>query len=405
MTYPIFSVIGLEIEYMLVDRDTLAVVPKSDGILHQLAGYQTNAVELGNIAISNELVLHVLELKNNGPACLTLPIEDHFYQTIQQLQPLLNEHHLQLLPTGAHPWMNPHTETKRWPHGDHAIYNQYNAIFNCQGHGWANLQSMHINLPFFGEQEFNQLHNTIRLILPLLPALAASTPILDNKATGFLDTRLQFYAQNQQTIPSIAGHIIPDFIPSPLAYHEQILKPMFKDVEPHDPLGLLQYEWLNSRAAIPKFDYNAIEIRIVDSQECVKADVAIARATHAILKKWLANSTLHLDYPLDTLRLKAIYDQAIKHGPDVLVYDMLVLKHWQLPQRVMTLNQAWGLLLEQVAGDLDKSSQETLAHILSAGNLSQRILKACNNHYDQATLNKVYRKLGDCLLTNECFNP
>ena len=34
--YSIFSVMGLEIEYMLVDRDTLAVQPVSDVILNGL---------------------------------------------------------------------------------------------------------------------------------------------------------------------------------------------------------------------------------------------------------------------------------------------------------------------------------------------------------------------------------
>ena len=63
--YPLFSVLGIEIEYMLVDKDTLAVQPKSDVILHTLAGKSINEVVLGDIAASNELVMHVIELKNN----------------------------------------------------------------------------------------------------------------------------------------------------------------------------------------------------------------------------------------------------------------------------------------------------------------------------------------------------
>lgn len=200
-SFPIFSVLGIEIEYMLVDRDTLNVQPKSDLILSALAGHQVNEVELGDIAISNELVMHVLELKNNGPKAPDVPVTEHFQKTILELQPLLAQHHLLLLPTGAHPWMNPHTETVRWPHGNNAIYKQFDAIFDCRGHGWSNLQSMHVNMPYANQEEFNQLHNVIRLILPLLPALAASTPFLDSKATGLLDSRLYFYSRNQQHIP------------------------------------------------------------------------------------------------------------------------------------------------------------------------------------------------------------
>src|SRR5580704_6038393 len=175
--FPILSVLGIEIEYMLVDKESLDIRPQSDVILSALAGELTNEVKLGDIAISNELVMHVLELKNNGPKPPTEPIHEYFQNTILNLQPMLEEHHLLFLPTGAHPWMNPHTETVRWPHDRHAIYKQFDTIFNCQGHGWANLQSMHVNLPYANQQEFSQLHNLIRLILPLLPGLAASSPL------------------------------------------------------------------------------------------------------------------------------------------------------------------------------------------------------------------------------------
>lgn len=179
--YSLFSVLGIEIEYMLVDSQHLNVQPQSDLLLKELAGELVNEVALGDIAISNELVLHVLELKNNGPKPPDASIAAQFQKAIEKLQPYLAARNLQLLPTGAHPWMNPLQETKRWPHGNRDIYHQFDTIFNCQGHGWSNLQSMHVNLPFANDEEFNHLHNAIRLVLPLLPALAASTPFLEGK--------------------------------------------------------------------------------------------------------------------------------------------------------------------------------------------------------------------------------
>ncbi len=399
--YSIFSVLGLEIEYMLVDRDTLAVRPVSDLILEALAGEQTNEAILGDIAASNELVMHVIELKNNGPKPVTAPVADQFQQAILQIQPLLQQHHLQLLPGGAHPWMNPLTDTRRWPHGNREIYQQYDTIFNCHGHGWANLQSMHVNLPFANDDEFSQLHNAIRLLLPLLPALAASSPFLEGKTTGLLDSRLYFYDKNQQRIPSITGDVIPEFIQSEAEYQDKILTPMYRDISAHDPKGLLQYEWLNSRGAIPKFDYKAIEIRIIDSQECVNADIAIAHAIHAILKSWNDSSRLHLDRPCDTIPLKSIYERCIKEGFSVMIDDTNVLTQWQLPKRNMTARDAWSLLIERVSPDLNHTSQYALEHILRQGNLSERILRACRNEYDRTTLTRVYRQLGDCLLTNQ----
>lgn len=404
-SYPIFSVLGIEIEYMLVNRDTLAIEPKSDLILNILAGKEANEVVLGEIAASNELVMHVLELKNYGPKPPDAPIAQQFQETITQLQPILKQHNLQLLPTGAHPWMNPLLETKRWPHGDKSIYQQYDTIFDCRGHGWANLQSMHVNLPFSNDNEFCHLHNTIRILLPLLPALAASTPFVGGKATGTLCSRLEFYAKNQQRIPSISGDIIPEFIRTEMQYQNEILTPMYRDISTYDPEGILQYEWLNSRAAIAKFEPMAIEIRILDTQECVNADIAIAQAIHAILKSWYDSGSEHyLNKICSTKQLKTIYDQTIKNGLDVVIDDMEVLEQWQLPQKnPMTVRDAWVLLLERVSPALDQDNQRALEHILAHGNLSERILRACHNDLSQEKITEVYRELGGCLLKNQQF--
>lgn len=401
--YNLFSVLGIEIEYMLVDKDSLEIQPKSDLILHTLAGESVNEVDLGEISASNELVMHVIELKNNGPKPASHPVAQQFQQTVEQLQPLLTAHNMQLLPTGAHPWMNPNNETKRWPHGSNEIYQQYDAIFDCQGHGWSNLQSMHVNMPFANDEEFCQLHNTIRLLLPLLPALAASTPFLDGMDTGYLDARLDFYGRNQQRIPSIGGDIIPEYINSQAQYQKEILDPMYRDINRFDPQGILQYEWLNSRAAIAKFEPMAIEIRILDSQECVQADIAIAHLIHALLKHWYETKPKHYQAEIcPTKPLKSLYDKTIKHGLGVVIDDPRLLAQWQLPKKDnLTVRDVWELLLEQVSSSLEIESQRALAVILRQGNLSERILRACHHDYSRISLKRVYHELGECLLLNK----
>lgn len=404
--YALLSVLGIEIEYMLVDTEDLDIQAKSDHLIKALAGKETNEVVLDNdIALSNEFVLHVIELKNNGPKPPHAALVSQFQNAIQNLQPFLKQLHLQLLPTGAHPWMNPLKETKYWPHHNQEIYQRYDTIFQCQGHGWANLQSMHVNLPFNNDEEFCQLHNSIRVLLPLLPAIAASTPFLNGEITGLINSRLYFYAKNQQRIPSISGDIIPEFIRSEADYCKTILKPMYHDISPFDPNKILQHEWLNSRAAIPKFNQQAIEIRILDSQECVQADIAIARAIHAILQNWKKNSDYYLRKPCDTKRLKTVYEQVIKDGFDVKVDDSELFKQWQLPQKnAMSCRQIWSMLIEQISSHLPYNDQRTLDYLLTHGNLSERLLRACGEHCNRAKLQQLYRQLSECLLTNQLFD-
>ncbi len=401
--FPIFSVLGIEIEYMLVDKEHFNIQPKSDLILNALAGQHVNEVELGDIAISNELVMHVLEFKNNGPQPPSTPIAAQFQKTILEIQPVLAEQNLILMPTGAHPWMNPRLETVRWSHGNNDIYQQYDAIFDCKGHGWSNLQSMHVNLPYSNDEEFCQLHNIIRLILPLLPALAASTPILDGKSTGLLDSRLHFYSQNQQRIPSISGDIIPEFIRTEQEYQERILDPMYEDIRPFDPESILQHPWLNSRASIPKFEQKAIEIRILDSQECITADIAIAKVICAILKSWYASSQYYLEKPCETKLLKSYFDQSIKGGLSTPVNSPELFRQWQVPQCLATFRDIWSYLIEKNSSALEYKEQLALEQILAQGNLSERILRAAEKNINLSSLKKIYEQLTFCLISNQQF--
>ena len=64
----LFEGYGVELEYMIVDSTTLGVRPITDRVLAEVAGEITTEVELEEIAWSNELALHVIELKTNGPA-------------------------------------------------------------------------------------------------------------------------------------------------------------------------------------------------------------------------------------------------------------------------------------------------------------------------------------------------
>ena len=266
----LFQGYGVELEYMLVDEQNLAINPISDSVLQAIAGEIASEVEVGDIAWSNELVLHVIELKTNGPSSTLTNLSNSFQQSINKINTILQKYHAKLLPTGAHPFMHPDTETRLWPHGNGDIYQAYNEIFDCRGHGWSNLQSTHLNLPFHGDDEFVRLHAAIRLLMPIIPALTASTPILDGKLTGYLDTRLEYYRTNQENIPSITGLVIPETVISIADYHEKILQPMYMAIRDKDHRNILQEEWLNSRGAIARFDRNAIEIRIIDIQESAR---------------------------------------------------------------------------------------------------------------------------------------
>lgn len=293
LTYDAFACIGIELEYMAVDSSNyqpLGVVDELFKLGAQEIKDQQHTTEpideldFGPIGWSNELARHVLELKTATPAKSWDNLVSQFQNEIERANRLLHHCHGTLLPGGVHPWMDPSTQAQLWPHGQSEIYLAYDRIFNCSGHGWLNVQSMHINLPFRGDDQFRRLHSATRLVLPVVVALSASSPVLDGKLSGAVSERMRRYANNQRKIPEISGEIIPEVIQSISAYHDKILSPMYQAIAPFDPDGVLQHEWLNSRGAIARFDRNAIEIRVADTQECPQADLGLAYLTNAWIR-------------------------------------------------------------------------------------------------------------------------
>src|SRR6188768_635451 len=156
--YHLFEGFGVELEYMIVDCDTLAIKPIADELLkHELGSYESD-FENGIVTWSNELVLHVIELKSTKPEEDFTALGSGFVENIQRINLILARWNAMLLPSAAHPFMDPIREAKLWPHDNNEVYEVYNKIFDCKGHGWSNLQSTHLNLPFNGEEEFAKLH-------------------------------------------------------------------------------------------------------------------------------------------------------------------------------------------------------------------------------------------------------
>ena len=114
-------------------------------------------------------------------------------------------------------------ETGVWPHRHRKIYEEYAKIFNLKQHGWLNIQSFHLNLPYSNEDDGIQLHNQLAGICTYLPAISASSPIYEGTAGPYVDNRLWFYKTNQSEVPSIAGDVVPEYVASFNQYRENVI--------------------------------------------------------------------------------------------------------------------------------------------------------------------------------------
>lgn len=421
--YRLFEVVGLELEYPIVDASLtpLAVVEDALRLVH---GRPTSDAEYRNIGYGNELAAHVFEIKTLHPQRSLVRAERELVASVRHIAKILDrELGARLLPTGMHPFMQP-GEAKLWRRAGQRIYRTYDRIFGTRGHGWLNVQATHVNLPFGTERETVLLHNAIACLLPYLPAISASSPMVEGDFGPDLDNRLRFYQSNQSRMPMIAGDVIPEFVSSYRDYRSRILERIYQALEGIPGGEVLRHEWVNSRGAIVRFMRRAIEIRVLDTQECVKADIAIAAFIRGALR-WMVRE-------LDSGRMRLP-----NHGVLVDDFNRVIARgRWALvaaphlsassaprpassnqrpaPSAQRTAHDVLQQLLERTADHLSADERPYLDIIqdrLENGSLAERIVAAVKRRAPRAgarrrsAIAEIYRELADCLIGNRVREP
>ncbi len=403
----LFEATGIELEYMIVDRQTLAVRPVADELLRAQAGELVSDVAVGPVTWSNELALHVIEMKTTGPARRLAGLAADFTASAAAMNDLLADQNAMLLGTAMHPTMDPHRDMVLWPHDNSPVYDAFNRIFDCRGHGWVNMQSMHVNLPFGDDAELGRLHAAIRMVLPILPALAASSPIADGKLTGLCDTRLDYYRQNSKRIPSVTGLVVPEQAFTRADYERTILERIWADTAPHDPEGILRHEWANARGAIARFDRNTIEIRVIDVQECPRADLAIAALTRAAVRALVAEAPASYEAQKGWHErdLAAILLSTMREGDRARIDDARYLAALGWKRGPTTAGALWAHLAESAWREPHEQRElgEAVELLLAEGCLARRISAALPEAPTTADIASVYGRLADCLADDRMF--
>jgi len=403
--FPLFTRFGVELEYAIVDARSLAVRPVADELMRREAGRQVSDVVRGRLEWSNELALHVIELKTGRPATRLTGLAGLFQAEVQYVNHRLRRVGACLLPTAMHPWMNPARESRLWPHDNHEIYATFDRIFGCHGHGWTNLQSVHLNLPFADSNEFVRLHTALRLLLPLLPALAASSPFVEGRRAPCLNMRLEVYRRNCDRVPSVTAGVIPEAVRSVADYRQRILGRIQQDIRPLDPEEVLDPEWTNARGVIARFSRNTLELRVLDVQECPLADLAILAFVVEILRTLVAGGrgSWSRQFRVPTVELRDLLSRTIRGGRRARVNQPATLRALGWPAaHTITAGTLLGALLEEVA---PRSAwwRPVIELILKEGNLAERIVRAAGSRPARRQLRKVYRRLADCLQRGTLF--
>jgi gamma-glutamyl:cysteine ligase YbdK (ATP-grasp superfamily) len=379
----------------------------ADELLAAQAGGPATDAPCGELAWSNELALHLIEMKTLAPAKTIADLVPAFRQSVARANELLAPSGARLMPTSMHPWMDPSRELVLWPHAGAEIYQTFHRAFDCARHGFANLQSQQLNLPFRDDAELGRLLAAVRLVLPILPALSASSPFEEGRHAGWLDGRLSHYAELTPQAPSFAGRVIPEPVFGEEAYRREVFGPIQRDIEALGEPGVFVAEWCNGRGAIPRFDRHAVEIRLLDTQECPEADLAVSAAVSAAIR-WLADAVPAAEqraFGVDALA--RILDDVAHQGERASIADVRYLRALGIASGARaTAGEIWRRLFDTVvAAEPDAALHRPwLERIAEQGCLARRILSRTGPRPDRARLRAVYEELCECLARGNGFS-
>jgi gamma-glutamyl:cysteine ligase YbdK (ATP-grasp superfamily) len=387
--------LGPEHEFSLVNEE-LKALPIADKVIKDYCGKTINFVEQPEFTFGKELQLHVMELKANEPFKSPRLFEETMQKGVATLSGFLDNYKASLLGTGMHPLLKLNA-TSVWPHRHRRIYEEYGKIFNLKQHGWLNIQSFHLNLPYGNEEEGVRLHNLLAGLCTYLPAISASSPIYEGEIGPYVDNRLWFYKTNQVEVPSVVGDVVPEYIASFNQYKDNVIGKYSHDLaEAGSGKTLLFKEWVNSRGVIFRFDRAALEVRVLDEQECIKSDVALSCFIRAALRGLMAQQAELLSHDL----LVSDFNSVVSEGLEGMV----------LHPAGKTAREVCRYLFKLASENAHEDEKEYLWLIekrIEGGNLSdlirERVLqKAQKTDYVEA-IRSVYSRLIKCLVDNHPF--
>jgi gamma-glutamyl:cysteine ligase YbdK (ATP-grasp superfamily) len=368
-----------------------------DKVIKNFHGRIVNFVELPHFTFGKELQMHVMEIKANAPFRSPELFEETMQSAVATLLDFLwKKHHAYLLGTGMHPLLRLE-ETSIWPHRHRKIYQEYSKIFNLRQHGWLNIQSFHLNIPYSKEEKGILLHNLLAGLCAYLPAISASSPIFEGAMGSNVDNRLCFYRVNQREIQSVVGDVVPEYVSSFNQYRREVIGRYSQDLAGAGAGHTILFkEWVNSRGVIFRFDRSALEVRVMDEQECVKSDVALSCFIRAALRGLIAEKDELLPHHL----LVRDFNSVLAKGLNAKVLHPKGETARQVCQHL------FNLALENAEED-EKKYLWIVKKRIEDGNLSEIIRsnvmkKAQKTDLKDAILN-VYSTLIKCLFNNHPY--
>jgi glutamate---cysteine ligase / carboxylate-amine ligase len=179
-------------------------------------------------------------------------------------------------------------------------------------------------------------------------------------------------------------------------YERAILGRLYGELAPLDPEGVLRHEWANARGAIARFDRNALEIRVLDLQECPAADLALAALVIDLVQLFYDEAEAR---EADTDELAAILLACMRDAERARIDSPLYGRRGEA-------REVWRHLASYMQGAPHRALWAPyLDFVLDHGPLARRLVAAAGREPRREDLARLYARLRACLEQGQLFDP
>lgn len=285
--------------------------------------------------------------------------------------------------------------------------------------GFSLARAARLVLPLEGPAGFAPRWAALRALAPLVPGLAASSPLAGGRVHGAASARLAAWGARAPSLPALSGRWIPEALDDPSAWSRQegaALRAALASGEPAaaDPPGegdgraggrspasnraldeaasLADGRWLVVRPGA-----GVVELRAQDPQESAPADAAVASVLLGALDRLErgAGAGAPALARLETERLAAVGHEVMVGGDEARVTDVGYLDALGLGRRSRFARDAWeGLIERGVAEDACWSRVGPWCELyLSRGTLARRVQDSLDGRLDGRAMGALVQRL------------
>jgi carboxylate-amine ligase len=312
--------LGVELEFQLVDRSTLDLVPRANSILEDL-------VPEGSDRIAPEFLQSIIELQTG--VCDTVDdVAADLSRLIHLVEDVAMREDCYLYSTSLHPFADPSAQVLSKGERYQRIMDELQQVgrqFITQG--------MHVHVGMPDGDTAIKVCDVIQPYLPVLLALSSSSPFFSGQDTGFQSYRTKLF--EALPLAGIFGHL-----GNWQGYAEEVT-----NLYEHQAIERLKDLWWDVR---PSPGYGTVEIRICDLPCRFYSILGLTAAIQA-LAAYLAEINLS-SRPVSLQLLKYNKWQAARHGLDGRFVDIYGL----LGNSDLTLRQAADQLFQIIRPVTDR---------------------------------------------------